>query len=167
MELSDVLNDDNDAFLATPLNREVKILRKTSKDEDWEEGTPEFIMIRAKNLRDESSHLKKDIKKKKADIEDLTRKTIEILSKDDINRLLDTKWIEPLLTKLSSIPSTIISTLKDAVAALNAKYEVTFADLDGEIRKTEHELAGMLDSLTGSDTDLAALAEFKTLLAGE
>ena len=167
MELSDVLNDDNDAFLATPLNREVKILRKTSKDEDWEEGTPEFIMIRAKNLRDESSHLKKDIKKKKADIEDLTRKTIEILSKDDINRLLDTKWIEPLLKKLSSIPSTIISTLKDAVAALNAKYEVTFADLDGEIRKTEHELAGMLDSLTGSDTDLAALAEFKTLLAGE
>lgn len=167
MELSDVLNDDNDAFLATPLNREVKILRKTSKDEDWEEGTPEFIMIRAKNLRDESSHLKKDIKKKKADIEDLTRKTIEILSKDDINRLLDTKWIEPLLKKLSSIPSTIISTLKDAVAALNAKYEVTFADLDEEIRKTEHELAGMLDSLTGSDTDLAALAEFKTLLAGE
>ena len=57
--------------------------------------------------------------------------------------------------------------MKDAVAALNAKYEVTFADLDGEIRKTEHELAGMLDSLTGSDTDLAALAEFKTLLAGE
>ena len=124
-------------------------------------------MVRAKDLRDEDAQLKKRIKDQKAEIENQTKETIEVLSDGEIDRLLTAKWIHPLLTELSSIPEVLLSSLKESVDALAKKYQETFADLEKQIHDTEGELAAMLDDLTGSDSDLEALAEFKRLLTGE
>lgn len=167
LELSDVLNDEGEKFLASPLNRAVQQLGKSAQENQWEEGTPEYIMLRGKRLRDEETKLKKQIKEQKAKIENLTKTRIESLHDDEIDQLLTAKWIEPLLEDFATIPENLLNSLKNAVLALDKKYEETFADLEKQIHDTERELAAMLDDLTGSSTDLEALAEFKNLLAGE
>lgn len=51
--------------------------------------------------------------------------------------------------------------------ALSEKYADTYEDIENEIAKTQNELIKILDELTGSDTDMAGIMEFKKLLGGE
>lgn len=46
------------------------------------------------------------------------------------------------------------------------KYAVTMSDLENEIRETEKSLAVMLGDLTGSETDMEGIREFRQLLGG-
>lgn len=166
-ELSEALNDDNTAFLTQPLNKMVREVRKSGPDSSWEEGTPQFIVTRAKKLLDDKSKLAKEIKKGQADLHALTKTTIENLSDKQVDQLLTAKWVEPIVSGLMEMPTSIISELTSKVTALAKKYETTFADLEAEIAETEKELASMIGELTGSDTDMQALAAFQALLAGE
>ena len=57
--------------------------------------------------------------------------------------------------------------LEKKVKALSEKYADTYEDIENEITKTQNELIKMLGELTGSDTDMAGIMEFKKLLGGE
>ena len=77
------------------------------------------------------------------------------------------KWIDPICDGISKLPENLLGVLEKKVKALSEKYADTYEDIENEITKTQNELIKMLDELTGSDTDMAGIMEFRKLLGGE
>ena len=166
-DLTNVLNDDNTAFLASPLIKMAKDLLKGHDAADYAEDSPEGKIITVMCLLDEEKELKKVIKTDSAKLHLLTKKTIENLVDEQVYSLLELKWITPLIVELLKMPEVISDKLAAKVQALADKYSITFADVEDKIEETEATLSSMIDQLTGSDVDIKGLIELKTLLGGE
>jgi len=167
VDLTEVLNDDNTAFLTTPVTNAAKELLKGHDAADYAEDSPEGKLLAMKDLLDEEKELKKEIKTDSAKLHSLTKETIENLTDEQVYSLLEKKWITPLMEGLQELPVVILDNLAAKVQALADKYATTFFDVEEEITKTEATLSSMLDQLTGSDVDMEGLAELKALLGGE
>ena len=133
---------------------------------EFPEDTFAHKLLKAISLLDEDKTLKAAIKKDEAALHSKTKGTIEGLSDDQVNELLEAKWILPLSESLHQLPGRQIKTLTDKLQALVEKYEVTFADNAREIEQTETELTGMMNELEGNEFDMEALAELKSLFGG-
>ena len=112
----------------------------------------------------EEKQLKSKLRSQVAELHIKTKSVIEGLSDDEVNMLLEKKWIEPLLTGIRSIPRTIIDVLVTKVRSLTKKYETTFSEIENELHETEAALGSMMKKLTGSNHDLKGLEEFMSLL---
>ena len=88
----------------------------------------------------------------------------EGLTDDEIRELLSLKWIQTLFEHLIQLPHTVVGGFIQQLCCLVRKYDTTLVDVERDIREASESLVGMIDELTGSDYDLAALAEFKQLL---
>lgn len=166
-EFSDVLNDDNTAFLVNPLSKKVKELLNAQKASSYATDSPEHKLITALQLLNEEKELKKSAKASAAALHLRTRDTIEHLSDEQVYGLLEQKWIVPLTAGLEQLPVAVLATLTAKVQALAGKYATTLADVEKQIATTESELTAMLGDLTGCDTDMAGLDELKNLLGGK
>ena len=166
-DLSHVLNDDNNAFLTGPLNRAAKELLEEQTVSDYEEDSSEGKLLATKTLLDEERELRRVVKNKSTKLHSLTKETIEKLTDEQVNLLLEKKWISPLITKLQLLPLDILDQLAKKVQALADKYATTFFDVENEIAETEAELSSMIDQLTGNEKDMMGLAELKALLGGK
>ena len=166
-ELTDVLNDDNTAFLTSSLNKAAKELLKGDDAADYAEDSPEAKLLAVMSLLDEEKDLKKAIKTDSAKLHLLTKDTIENLVDEQVYSLLELKWITPLMAELQQVPIVILDNLAAKVQALSDKYAITFSDVEGEIIETEATLSSMFDQLTGSDVDIKGLTELKTQLGGK
>lgn len=162
---SEVLNDNNDAFVAKEVTKKLKELRKEASTEE----VKEFISKLAKfeNLSQEEKELKKEIKKETADLHMLTKKTIENLSDEMVYELLDKKWIGNLIESINKLPDTIINNLVSKIQALQSKYATTYFEVESEIKETERLFSSMINDLEGNEFDMKGLSEFKSLLMGE
>lgn len=166
-ELNEELNADNTAFLAGNLNKKVNELLKEHKLSFYTEESIEYRVITTKKLSDKEKKLKKEISDGADKLHILTKETIENLNEEQVDMLLNKKWIEPVLNGLHEIPNTIVENFIKKIQAMEEKYATTFADIEKEIRETEKELIGFIDELTGSDADMKGLMELKLLLGGE
>lgn len=166
-DLTDVLNNDNTAFLASQVTRKAKDLLKGQVAEGFAEDSPEGKIITVMSLLDEEKELKKVIRADSAKLHLLTKETIENLTDEQVNSLLELKWITPLIVELRKMPEVILDTLAAKIQALADKYSITFADVEDEIVETEAILSSMIEQLEGSDMDMKGLAELKILLGGE
>lgn len=166
-DLTDVLNDDNTAFLTSPLNKVTKELLKGHEAADYAEDSSEGKLLTVMSLLDEEKDLKKVIKTDSAKLHLLTKETIENLVDEQVYSLLELKWITPLMVELKQMPKVILDKLAAKVQALADKYSITFSDVEDKIEETEATLSSMIKQLTGSDVDIKGLTELKTLLGGE
>lgn len=166
-ELTDILNDENTAFMTNALYRAAKELLKEHNEEDYTEESPEGKIITMTSCLDEEKDLKKVIKTDSAKLHLLTKETIENLSDEQVNSLLELKWIRPLVVELQQMPEVILDNLATKVQALSDKYAVTFSDVEDEIVETESLLSSMIEQLTGSEADIKGLNELRILLGGE
>jgi len=134
---------------------------------EFAEDSFEKKIVKANDLLSEEGDLKKEVK---ADTEALhlkTKTTIENLSDEQVNNLLELKWITPLLSELSQLPTSLIHQLTSQVQKLADKYATTYADVASEIKSTEQALAGLIDELSGNEFDKQGLAELKAFLMDE
>ena len=161
------MNEDNTAFLASQLIKMAKDLLKGHDAADYAEDSPEGKIITLMSLLDEEKELKKAIKTDSAKLHLLTKETIENLEDEQVNSLLELKWITPLIVELRKMPEVILDILAAKVQALADKYSITFADVEDKIEETEAMLSSMIEQLKGSDVDIKGLAELKILLGGE
>lgn len=166
-DITDVLNEDNTAFLASPLIKMAKDLLKGHDAADYAEDSPEGKIITVMRLLDEEKELKKIIKADSAKLHLLTKETIENLADEQVYSLLELKWITPLIVELRKMPEVILEKLAAKVQALSDKYSITFADVEDKIEETEATLSSMIEQLIGSDVDIKGLTELKTLLGGK
>lgn len=165
-DLSDVLNSDNTAFLAAGLNGLSKEFLKEGNLESFDEESIEYKVILTKELSEEEKSLKKDIKEYESKLHILTKETIEKLTETEAEELLKIKWVKPVVDEISKLPISVLEKLSNKIQAIVDKYDTTFLDIEEDIKKTEKELIGFIDELTGPDLDIKGLEEFKNLLGG-
>ena len=165
-DLAEVLNDKQDAFKKTELNKAIKDLPKLAKGETWPEDSTEAAMLSAKALIAQRDKLKKNLKAAQEQLEKDTYATIEALTEAQVDEVLTAKWITSLMDDLREIPGHVLAGLAGRVQALHDKYAVALTDLDVKIRETEQELAGLLSGLTGNAADMQAVAALQELLGG-
>lgn len=159
-----VLNDTNDAFVSKEVTKKLKELKK---EEDAEVLTFVEKLKKYEELNKKEKSLKKRIKEDSENLRSLTKTTIESLSDNDIYLLLEKKWIQKIADSLNKLPNNIINKLIDTIQAIFKKYEMTYFDIESEIKETENKLALMIDELEGDEFDLKGLSEFKSLLLGK
>jgi type I restriction enzyme M protein len=165
---AETVKENKDGFANANVVKEAKHLKAEQKKTgafDVESYPAKIIQVDA--LITEEKALKKSVK---ADAEALhlkTKATIESLNDEQVNRLLELKWISPLLDELSQLPSKLIHQLTDQVQKLADKYATTYADVANDIKNTEQALAGLIDELTGNEFDRQGLAELNAFLQGE
>lgn len=162
-EISELLNDEKDAFINAEVTKYVKKLngQKISAD-----SVDAKIVTIAKAIEEEKE-LKKEVKTLNSELEFASKKAIEGLTDDEVLTLLNKKWILPLTKSLKKFPETLLSDLSAKLQKLSKKYETTYLDLDTQIRETEESLAAMIDDLEADEFDKKGLVEFQKLLRGE
>ncbi|NKC02083.1 MAG: type I restriction-modification system subunit M [Pseudomonadales bacterium] len=126
----------------------------------------EAKIIQVNDWLTEETMLKAAIKKDHAALHNKTKETIENLSDDQLNELLEAKWILPLGESLHELPEQQIEKLTDKLNALVQKYKTTYADNARAIMQTESELAAMMGDLEGNEFDMKGLVEMKNILGG-
>lgn len=162
---TEILNDNNDAFVSKEVTKKLKELKKESKTEEVKEFISKLESY--EQLAKEEKELKKQIKQETAELHMLTKETIESLSDEMVYELLDKKWIGNLVESINNLPDTIINNLVAKIQALQSKYATTYFEVESEIKETEKILSSMIDELEGNEFDMKGLSEFKSLLMGE
>ena len=163
IEAKDALTEENDAFVPKVVAQKAKEYLKS----EIMEGSVESKIIEANNLLADQKRLRKELKDDTVEIETLAKKEIENLTTEEIFKLLDKKWISPIIQGLDKQIDDIINTFYKKTDKLSNKYKQTLKDIDEDIRKTEIELSKMIDDLTGPEYDMKGLEDFKTLINGE
>lgn len=153
----------NGTYGKAELNKYITALKSKMS---FEEGSYEYIVVRANALIAEEKELKKAVKEKAAQLHLKTKDTIEGLSDEQVIELLKEKWIKPLIDNLMQLPDSIVAELVAKLETLAKKYETTFAEVETQIEETEKSLSAMIDDLDGSEFDMLGLAELKKLLGG-
>ena len=143
-----------------------KLIKQFIKDTDVELETREKLRNYS-SLVSEKKELNKALKSEIAELELNTKSTIENLTYEQVNDSLNSKWIEPLMQSINSLPIKLLNDFESKIDLLSKKYETTYSDLEEEISKTEKSLISMLNDLEGNDFDMLGLDEFKTLLGGK
>lgn len=160
-ELGKELNEKQDAFKKTEVNKAVKEL---PHDTEWPEESSEAALIEAKRLLAQQTKVKGQLKKAEQQLEDETIATIETLTDAQIEQVLNAKWVTALTSDLAAMPAHALRKLARQVQALHDKYATALTDLTVEIEQTESELSGLIGGLVGSDTDMQAVATLQGLL---
>jgi len=161
---SDITTDTNDALIAKEVTKKIKELKNDVKSEENIALLDKLTQYEA--LQKEEKELKAQVKTESKELQLTTKTTIESLTDEQVFDLLEQKWIAPLVNSLQQMPNTIVNTLVNKINALAKKYEVTYYDLEAEIRETEQQLCAMIDELTGNEFDMKGLQELKALLGG-
>lgn len=161
---TEALNEKGDKFVKNGITKVIKELK-----DDTSEEASEFSqnLKRVLSLINEESELKKTLKINSAKLIMHTKETIENLTDEQVDLLLEKKWIDSLIANLTKLPNTIIDDLIKQVQDLYDKYKTTYLDTENEIKETENLLASMIDDLQGDEYDMKGLNEFKSLLMGE
>lgn len=131
---------------------------------EFPEESFEAKVMAVLSLMEEESQTKKDVKQKSEALHIKTKETIEGLDEDESLRLLELKWIKPLVDSLFAIPDEIIGELINKVIHLHGKYCTTFSDIEHEMENTGATLSNMIDELVGSEADIEGLEELKKIL---
>ncbi|HAM62638.1 MAG: type I restriction-modification system subunit M [Firmicutes bacterium GWF2_51_9] len=164
---SDILNETKDSFVAAVIAIESKrINTEMKKSVTFEEESLESKILKVDKLFSEEKDLKAKLKRETAELQLLTKRTIETLTDDQAFVLLEQKWILPLSKSINQLPNGVIRSLVDKIKALSEKYAITYADLESEIIETESTLSSLIDKLTGNEFDMKGLKEFQLLLNG-
>lgn len=164
----EIVNEAKSEFVTKAITKEVKQIKADiKKGSVFEENSYESKILKVGELIAEEKRLKAEIKKESAELHLVTKETIEKLSDEQVYKLLELKWISPLVKSLNKLPEAVINELSDRVQAISEKYETTYSDVVEEISKTENILAALIDELVGNEHDMKGLSEFKSLLKGE
>lgn len=148
-------------------NKVKEYVAKLQSGYKFDDESYEQKVIRLSELNEEEKAIKAELKTQTDLLENITKDTIENLTNEEINQLLENKWIEPLIKTINSIPNNLIDNLSKEIKHLSEKYSETYLDITNNIRKTEKELSKMIDELTGCEEDLKGLNELKSLFSGD
>ena len=158
------MDGNNGSYSKSVVNNYIKTLRE---EHSFDEDSYEYILCKASNILEKQKSLKSQVKKDAEALEKKTKKTIEGLSKEQVDYLLTKKWIDSLIDNLFKLPVEVVDELIKSVEALQKKYETTYFDIEKEIKETEASLCSMIDDLVGDEYDMKGLSELKSLLSGE
>ena len=124
-------------------------------------------LLSALRLMDEESSVKKDMKQKKENLHIKTKEVIEGLSEEEALKIVEQKWIAPLVKDLEDISSAIIIDVIGKMEYLAEKYATTMHDLQNENISIKNSLASLIGSLAANGSDKEGLQEFRLIMGGK
>lgn len=157
-------NKDGTTYGVGKVNAYIKELQSAV---EFSEDSLEAKIIKVSNLISEEKIVKSELKVKREQLHQKTKETIERLSDEQVKDLLIKKWILPVDKAINALPDGVLNELVSRISALAKKYEVTFSEVDEELKKAEHSLSNLITGLSGSDFDMKGLKEFQALINGE
>lgn len=134
---------------------------------EFPEDSLDGKLLAALKLMDEESIVKKDVKQKKDDLHIRTKEVVEGLSEEEALRIVENKWIVPLIYEMYDIASTIVLEVTNNIEYITRKYATTFHDIQDEKISVKESLVGMVGMLTAHGADKEGLQEFKEILGGQ
>ncbi len=159
------VNDNGDAFVNAQITASAaRITIEIKNGTVFDEDAIELKILKIAKLINEEKKLNREIKQDSINLHNLTKDTIESLTNEQANILLEKKWIDPLVSSLEKLPASIIQELCDKVKKISEKYAITLASIENDIKKSEMRLANFIDELIGSEFDIKGLKEFQMLL---
>lgn len=148
-------------YTKTAINNYIKSLQKNYIFDD---DTLESKLIKANSLLNEEKVIKKEIKNLE---EDLCASTIDFIQNLDDEKaydLLHLKWISPLVKDILHMPKNVILSLEQSIQSLIDKYEITYLDIENNIKESEQHISNMIDDLiSDNEFDMEAMKIFKSL----
>lgn len=165
---SDLSNEVKDAFVNAELAKQAKeIAADIKKGARYGEEDDETKILKAAKLLTEEKSIKKEVKQAEENLHLLTKSKIEGLTNSEVQHLLEQKWITPLLNALHNLPTQVLQDFTKKIDYLANKYATTLDDVANNLKKTEDNLARMMEELTGSEHDMQGLRVLQNLLKGE
>ena len=162
---STITNEAKDGFANAEVIKAAKeIAADKKKGIKYGEEDDETKILKVNAIIAEEKTLKKEINEEANALHILTKKTIEALTDEQVNDLLERKWISPLVSALHNLPTNSIATLLQKVNYLAGKYSTTLQQVSNQLQNTEQALAQMMGELTGSEHDMQGLKEWQMLL---
>lgn len=152
--------DENDN---TKFNKKAITAGAKAKGEDIEPETRAKLKETV-GLWDKQTKLNKEIKADKITLEQLTVEAIENLSDEEVELFLHKKWIDPVCEGINDTLSDVLTTLGKRVAALEAKYAVSYNEINRNIADAQNELSELIAQLTGDEFVINGLQEFQNQL---
>ncbi len=133
---------------------------------EFPEDSLDGKLLSALRLMDEESAVKKEVKLKKEALHIKTKEVIEGLTEEDALRIVEQKWVAPLVSELDAISVTIVSDVVSRMEYLSQKYATTMHDIQSEKIAVRSELVNLISGLDAKGADLEGLEEFKFILGG-
>lgn len=160
----DCIDNEKGEFVPKIIAQEAKNLKK-QKAEDYSDF--DKIILKVNELLVEKKFVSKELKVINDKLVAETKTKIESLDTSEALKLLEHKWINPIVNSINQLPDLVLKQLIAKVNKLSKKYNYTLLGLDDEIAKTEKELSSMIDELNADEFDSKGLEEFKKLLGGD
>ena len=159
-----ILKEGGEAFDFKEVKTMLKQLKYETDNDSIELKETLQLVI---SLQEDEKSLRKLVKEKEAQLLSLSKTTIENLTDDQVNELLQEKWINPLINELSDLPNQVINRLITCITSLSHKYSNTLKNIEQQIHETEKQLAAMMDELTANEFDMKGIKELQSLLLGD
>ena len=153
-----------ESFVNKEIAAKAKEIKKENKNLNFNQESPEFIVLKVNALIEQEKSLNKSIKELEAQLLTKIMHTIEHLSDEDILQLLEHQWIDPIMDQVHELFDTALKDFAKGLQKLSEKYTITLSDLETQIQENGKALSEMIDELTGDDFDLKGLEAFKSLL---
>lgn len=149
--------DESQEYLNEKENLDTSKIKKDAKakNDDIEPETKEKLK-KLVALWDEKSKLDKALKAERKALEEKTIAHIQNLTDEEIKRLLELKWIDPVMIKILANVNDA-SFIIDKVKALAQKYAVSYHDLNAQLVEAQDELAGLITQLEGDESSIEGL----------
>lgn len=148
--------DDNTKFNKSAIKAD-------AKDDEVKQET-KIKLKEIVSLWDKTTKLNKEIKADKAILELQTINTIEHLSDEDVEMFLHKKWINPVCDGINGALEAVFSALEKSITALEAKYALSYNEVERNIANAQKELSELINQLTGDEFAIKGLQEFQNKL---
>lgn len=123
-------------------------------------------LMAAMRLMNEESAVKKDVKQKKETLHLKTKRVIEELSENEALKIVEAKWILPLIHDIDAISDSIVIDMVNALVDLSEKYKTTLNELQNDKKSVSYGLSNMLSLLKADGSDEEGLMAFRSILGG-
>lgn len=143
-----------------PKESELKKYIKQDIDTETKENLQKIL-----NNLNEKKNTNKEIKNIESEILNKIELKINELTDEEIDDMLTKKWIDPIITDISSILNVLFNEFSNNINKLNEKYANPLSEIDKEIEKANSELCGMLKELEGSEIDMKAIQTLISILS--
>src|SRR5699024_5287643 len=137
--LGETLNAREDDFTLSAGRSEIKNVEK---------GSAEYELLdKVKNLLDEKSASKKDIKAKEKALNEKVEDKIENLTDAEIDQLMYQNWLGDLTNNMSGLIEIPLKNELDILKELKARYADTLETIEKESKSLEAQFEDMLEEL--------------------
>lgn len=131
---------------------------------EFEEDSYGYILSAAQTLKDEESANNKESKELKQELQDKTVEKTQVLTDEEIYKLLEDKWIKPVRRDLKELLNKVFNNFENDLNATVEKYGSPMKDIEEKEQRVNKELKEQLSNLQGSDANMKAIQNFMELL---